>query len=170
MIETSLKESFDDVENGFLAIFKQNLADKKYQRVGACALAAIVTDSIIFVANAGDCEGVILGDSEPIKTNERLNAGEPSEQKRLRQSFPNEPDIYKCIQNTNYCYVKGRLQPTRSMGDFYLKDPEYNFTNLAIFTGPYITHEPKMTRFNVRPEHKTLVLASDGLWDELDEK
>lgn len=108
--------------------------------MGACALAAVITSSNLFVANAGDCEGVILGSAKPVKINERLNAGEPSEQKRLKETFPNEPDIYKCIQNTNYCYVKGRLQPTRSLGDFYLKNSEYNFTNLAIFTGPYITH------------------------------
>lgn len=108
---------------------------------------------------------MLLGDAPPIKVNERLNAGEPSEQERLKAEFPHEPDIYKCIKDTNYCYVKGRLQPTRSLGDFYLKNSEYNFTNLAIFTGPYIDHRPKLKRFPFKGYHKTLVLASDGLWD-----
>ncbi len=77
-----------------------------------------------------------------------------------------EPDIFRCLPNTNYCYVKGRLQPTRSLGDFYLKDKQYNFTNLAIFTGPYITHKPKITIFdNTKILGKTLVIATDGLWD-----
>lgn len=106
-----------------------------------------------------------------LKTNERLNAGEPSEQERLKNEFPAEPDIFKCLPNTNYCYVKGRLQPTRSFGDFYLKNPEHNFTQLRTFTGPYITHKPKITTFPVNKNlGKTLVLATDGLWDELDEK
>ena len=43
MIDESLKQSFDDVENGFLSIFKANIQDKKYQRVGACALATVIT-------------------------------------------------------------------------------------------------------------------------------
>lgn len=137
-----------------------------YQRVGACALAAVITTQHITIANAGDCEGVILGGEKIIKTNERLNAGEPSEQERLRKLFPNEDDIVKCIKNTNYCYVKGRLQPTRSLGDFYLKHSDYNFTNLGIFTGPYITHKPQIKSFKFTPRlGKTLILASDGLWD-----
>jgi pyruvate dehydrogenase phosphatase len=65
--------------------------------------------------------------------------------------------------------VKGRLQPTRSFGDFYLKFKEYNFTRLAVFTGPYIEATPLVTHFTLKDEHKHLILASDGLWDELDE-
>ena len=53
-------------------------------------------------------------------TNLRLNAGEPFEQARLVKKFPGENDIVMC---KNACYVKGRLQPTRSLGDFYLKYP-----------------------------------------------
>lgn len=45
------------------------------------------------------------------------------------------------------CYTKGRLQPTRSLGDYYLKYKEYNFTNLKVFTGPYIVAEPIVTHF-----------------------
>ena len=51
-----------------------------YRRVGACALSAVILKNSIHVANAGDCEGVILGTGNPVKINERLNAGEPSEQ------------------------------------------------------------------------------------------
>jgi pyruvate dehydrogenase phosphatase len=124
----------------------------------------------LYVANVGDCEGVLLGQGSPIKINVRLNAGEPEEQARLKREFPHESDIYKCIKNTQYCYVKGRLQPTRSLGDFYLKYREYNFTKLHTFTGPYITHKPILTHYKLNDEQKYLVLATDGLWDELDEE
>ena len=96
--------------------------------------------------------------------NERLNAGEKAEQERLAKLFPTEADIVMCW---GACYTKGRLQPTRSLGDFYLKYKEYNFTKLDVFTGPYIVAEPIVTHFKLTDEHKNLVLASDGLWDEL---
>jgi pyruvate dehydrogenase phosphatase len=65
--------------------------------------------------------------------------------------------------------VKGRLQPTRSFGDFYLKFKEYNFTRLAVFTGPYIEAAPLLTHFRLEEKHKNLILATDGLWDELND-
>ncbi len=99
-------------------------------------------------------------------TNLRLNAGEKFEQARLYKKFPGEEDIVRCRAA---CYVKGRLQPTRSFGDFYLKFKEYNYTNLAVFTGPYIEAAPLLTHFALNDKHESLILASDGLWDELDE-
>lgn len=66
--------------------------------------------------------------------------------------------------------MKGRLQPTRSLGDFYLKFKEYNFTRLKVFTGPYISAVPLVTHFKLTDEHKNLVLATDGLWDEMKDK
>ena len=101
-----------------MAIFKQNLDKKQYQRVGSCGLTAVILKNSLHIANAGDCEGVILSKREAQMTNLRLNAGEPFEQARLIKEFPGEPDIFVC---KSACYVKGRLQPTRSFGDFYLK-------------------------------------------------
>jgi len=108
---------------------------------------------------------VLLSNNEAAMTNLRLNAGEPFEQARLIKEFPNEPDIFVC---KSACYVKGRLQPTRSFGDYYLKFKEYNFTRLSTFTGPYITSAPLVTHFKLTDEHKNVVLATDGLWDEMD--
>lgn len=65
--------------------------------------------------------------------------------------------------------MKGRLQPTRSLGDFYLKYKEYNFTQLPVFTGPYVDHRPEVTHFKRFKDDKYLILGSDGLWDELDD-
>lgn len=56
-------------------IFKQNLNNKKYKTVGACALTAVVLKNSIHIGNAGDCEGIIIGKFDPVKTNTRLNAG-----------------------------------------------------------------------------------------------
>lgn len=39
-----------------------------------------------------------------------------------------------------------------------------------MFTGPYIDATPLVTHFGLKQEHKSLLLATDGLWDELDQK
>jgi pyruvate dehydrogenase phosphatase len=134
--------------------------------VGSCALTAVVLKDSLHIANAGDCEGVLLSEKEAAMTNLRLNAGEKFEQARLYKKFPGEEDIVRC---RSACYVKGRLQPTRSFGDFYLKHKEYNFTKLAVFTGPYIEAAPLLTHFALTDKHANLILATDGLWDELNE-
>lgn len=38
------------------------------------------------------------------------------------------------------------------------------------FTGPYITHRPDIKVFDINPNDKYLVMATDGLWDELNKK
>ena len=47
------------------------------------------------------------------------------EQLRLYQDHGPESNLYVC-KNPHACYVKGRLQLTRSLGDVYLKYPEFN--------------------------------------------
>jgi serine/threonine protein phosphatase PrpC len=55
------------------------------------------------------------------------NAREPREKARLAAAHPGEDDVVVCKPgNASACYVKGRLQPTRSLGDGYLKDSEFN--------------------------------------------
>ena len=74
-IEKSLQETFDEIENGFKAIFLDHIDNVDYQRVGACALATVITSDTLTVANSGDCEGILLGNDEFLKINSRHNAG-----------------------------------------------------------------------------------------------
>ena len=67
--------------------------------------------------------------------------------------------------------------PTRSFGDFRLKYGSFNShpwsgtrgyrPPLAKYTGPYITHKPDIHIHSIQPNDHLLILASDGLWDEL---
>lgn len=55
----------------------------------------------------------------------------------LMKKFPKDTDII--VEESNGCfYVKGRLQPTRSIGDYYLKY-SHLFKGKGDFNGPYIT-------------------------------
>ena len=53
------------------------------------------------------------------------NARIPLEYLKLLKEHPGETDIVKC-KNPHACYVKGRLQLTRSLGDIYLKYADFN--------------------------------------------
>lgn len=126
--------------------------------VGTCALVALVHDNKLFVANAGDCKGVLLskqadGSLRNVNVSKTFSANKKYEQERLKKAFPKEADIFVCKQNDQKaCYVKGGLMPSRSIGDFRLKYSEFNFHTfekemgfrrpIPHFTGPYITHEP----------------------------
>lgn len=113
---------------------------------------------------------------EPIKLTTTHNAGKYHEQIRLRQKFK-DTDII--VDKGSACYVKGRLQPTKTLGDFYLKHKEFNnppenmqerYAKRAIenFNGPYIDHLPEIKIVDLTEDDEFLVLASDGLWDWLD--
>mmetsp|Transcript_33548 Transcript_33548/g.105993 ORF Transcript_33548/g.105993 Transcript_33548/m.105993 type:complete len:570 (-) Transcript_33548:409-2118(-) len=63
------------------------------------------------------------------------NARVPFEQLKLLREHPFEADIIRC-KRADSCYVKGRLQPTRSIGDLYLKKPEFNGAPYKWIWGP----------------------------------
>lgn len=75
-------------------------------RVGSCALVAVLKGNELIVANSGDSQGIIVGQSVT-KMNKKLNAGSKKEQERLKASFEDE-DIVVC-KRAKVCYVKGRL-------------------------------------------------------------
>ena len=68
---------------------------------------------------AGDCRAV-LGRSNDLdqwwalSLSRDHNTREPEEQEMLKKKHPGEDDIIYCV-NPQACYVKGRLQPTRSV-------------------------------------------------------
>jgi pyruvate dehydrogenase phosphatase len=183
-ISASLRDAFDNVENGFLQIARDayRIGFPGTGHVGACALAAIVYNNKIYAANIGDCKGVVAnaqGKQVTLrKINHKLNANSKKEQARLRSSFK-DSDIFVCRRGDNKsCYVKNALQPTRAFGDFRLKHPEFNNPRdlsmdfgyrrkIENFNGPYITHVPDIKVINLEKGDKYLILSSDGMWDEL---
>lgn len=101
------------------------------------------------------------------KINHKQNANSKKEQARLKAEFPNDPDIVICKRGMEgACYVKGRLMPTRAFGDYHLKY-ESHFRGKGKFNGPYITAKPEIIINELKKEDRYIVMASDGLWDEM---
>lgn len=75
-------------------------------------MVAVVHNNKLYVANAGDCKGVVCsvddkGEVNYKKVSKTFNANSKKEQARLRQSFK-DPDIYVC-KESGACYVKVSL-------------------------------------------------------------
>ena len=177
-IVTSLRESLHKLETAFytqsLPQFAQG--NTKVSFIGTCALISIVTKEKIFIANVGDSKAKIYSLSHNdkytiTKGNVVHNARKRTEQTRLTKEYPNERDIYICV-NRKSCYVKGRLQPTRSLGDFHLKYKAFN-TKEALYNSineaslPYVLAFPDIKVFDITKQDEYLVVASDGLWDNM---
>jgi hypothetical protein len=100
------------------------------------------------------------GDYERIKVSKTFNANKKYEQDRLKSLFPKEKDIVICKSKTA-CYIKGRLMPSRALGDLHLKLDEFNFHNYSFdlgyrppmrkenFSGNYISSVPDVQVFDL---------------------
>lgn len=118
--------------------------------VGACAVVALMVGKRLFVASCGDCRAILAvrepdGSLGVEQVTFDHSANEEREQRRLRVLYPNDRDIVREVGTNNF-YVKGRLQPTRSIGDTYMKFKEVNKAPMprglrihGDFTRPYIT-------------------------------
>ncbi|GBG26994.1 Protein phosphatase 2C 29 [Hondaea fermentalgiana] len=105
------------------------------------------------------------------------NCREPHERELLERAHPNEKDVVVCrVNNPDQCYIKGKLQPTRAFGDFYLKYAEFMRgaeEDAAAgryvpppYTPPYITATPEVQVRTLRKGvDEFLIMATDGLWD-----
>lgn len=182
IVINSIKNAFQKVENEFKTValdLYQNKGQGKMSTVGSCALVTIIYNNTLYVANLGDSKASLFGYDKSaknyyyIKLMYRHNSELPREKQMLYEKFPNDKDIVVCKRpNGTVCYVKGRLQPTRSFGDFHLKYKEFNENSgnnykrqIKNFNGPYISSEPEITVYNLEPNDKYLILATDGLGD-----
>ena len=69
-------------------------------------------------------------------------------------------------QSAKVYYLKGRLQPTRTIGDYYLKKEEY-YLGEDTYKGPYLNCVPEIGEHKITKAHKYMIIASDGIWDAL---
>jgi pyruvate dehydrogenase phosphatase len=174
----ALQRAFVATDNLFMdkcsELFKRG--QRKAATVGTCALVALIRDGIVYVANVGDSRAVIAtrdtvtGKYSATSMSIEHNARDPALQKELSDAHPGEPNIV--VQKRNAYYVKGRLQLTRSIGDFYLKSQEFNTAPLpersrvqGPYTPPYISGVAEVFERPIGDNDEYLLLASDGFWE-----
>ncbi|KAI3849486.1 hypothetical protein MKW92_040654 [Papaver armeniacum] len=119
---------------------------KKNWHPGCCAIAALIVENKLFVANAGDCRTILCraGTAFPLTKDHTASCVE--ERERVIRAGGQVK-----WQVDNWRVGTAALQVTRSIGDDDLK--------------PAVTAEPEITETTLTSEDEYLVMASDGLWD-----
>lgn len=184
VVQSAIVASFERADTAFEEEARRSIQAGSWNaaHVGACVLAACVTDSEIIVGNCGDCRALVaVREYNQDRTSSVLkavqlshdhNAREAREKLRFAATHPDDPNAIVEYEG-NVCYVKGALQATRSIGDFNLKSAEFNNALPPVyrigepFQPPYITATPEMCVIGRKSSHEFLVIATDGLFDEL---
>ena len=193
MVDDVILSSFQEIENAYISSIEQAYQEGtgSVANVGSCVGMVLKKGNRLTVANAGDCRTVlgseinVGGGNKYVAT--RLsrdhNARVPLEVTILKQQHPGEEDqVVRCHKhNPSACYVKGRLQLSRSLGDLYLKHHRFNAKEGQPrsmgrhiphpYTPPYVSAIPDMTHVRLDPEHdRFVIVASDGVWDFLSDE
>lgn len=134
---SALVHAFEDTDYTFLK------ATPGSEESGCTALAALVVDSTLYVANAGDCR-CVLG-----KTNG--NAVDLSKDHIATDSAERARIIARGGFVSVGGRVQGRLMISRALGDRPVKK--------------YIASTPEITTRDIVADDDFIILASDGLWD-----
>ena len=187
VIDAAITSSFQEIEDAYIASIAHAYDNGfgSVAKVGSCVGMVVKKGNRLTVANAGDCRSVmgtlIDHDYYATRLSRDHNARVPLEVANLQRQHPGEDDVVRCHKNNpSACYVKGRLQLTRSLGDLYLKNGRFNAKEgqpRAMgrhipdpYTPPYVSHMPDMTHVRLNPQDKFVIVASDGVWDFLSDE
>jgi pyruvate dehydrogenase phosphatase len=195
-VEDNLKAAFMRLDHDILSDAMPDTLNKSLDLEtislalsGSCATVAYISETDLYVANAGDCKAV-LGQQVESETFVAKNlsrehcAENLDEVERLNNQHPNEQNII--LRNGR---LLGDLAPLRAFGDARYKWPArvmkhvLNVANpnvISIYgenliptnykSPPYLTAEPEVIHHSLKPNDKFLILATDGLWEHLDEQ
>ncbi|XP_069822383.1 pyruvate dehydrogenase [acetyl-transferring]-phosphatase 2, mitochondrial [Dendropsophus ebraccatus] len=154
---------------------------------GATACVSHVDGLNLHVANSGDCRAVlgvqeVNGAWSAVPLTADHNALNKSEVERIRSEHPASEEETLVSDER----LLGILMPFRAFGDVRFKWSEelqqsvlknacnieplniYQYYPANYHTPPYLTAKPEINYHKLRPQDKFLVMASDGLWDMLD--
>ncbi|KAL5571773.1 hypothetical protein UlMin_021370 [Ulmus minor] len=117
---------------------------------GACAASVLLKDGELVVANVGDCRVVMSrrGEAHALTNDHRLSRDD----ERLR--IENSGGFVDC--RNGVWRVQGSLAVSRAIGDQHLKQ--------------WIISEPETKRLPLTSDCDFLIIASDGLWDKVDDQ
>ena len=112
--------------------------------VGTTAVVTLLSSQSIYVANAGDSRAVLLRNGRALALTDDHKAAREDETARVEAAGGQ-------ILFWNGVRVMGLLAVSRAIGDHSLR--------------PYVIADPEVTVMNRHPGDELLVMASDGLWD-----
>ncbi|KAF4135275.1 Protein phosphatase 2C [Phytophthora infestans] len=182
IVKNAFARSDEELKQSLLALPEKTRMSKGYCNAGACAVIALFINSVLYIANVGDCAAVLgkVGQEtqglEATEVSVDHSCNNPLETKLVveRSHDRNAIRMSKDDQATGpgiigVKRVAGSLAMTRAFGDFYLKCAELSSAPFKCdwlqSKVPYITSEPSITTVYMDGSEKYVILASDGLWD-----
>ncbi|XP_035539603.1 probable protein phosphatase 2C 63 [Juglans regia] len=182
--EDVIRKAFDATEQEFFHLVKQSWpAQPQIASVGSCCLFGAISNDVLYVANLGDSRAVLgrrySGQANSPVVAQRLstdhNVGVEEVRKEVRALHPDDSHIV--VYTHGVWRIKGIIQVSRSIGDVYLKKPEFNRHPLFLqyrspipVKGPVMTAEPSIVVRKLNPQDMFLIFASDGLWEHLSDE
>ncbi|KAK9265457.1 hypothetical protein L1049_010791 [Liquidambar formosana] len=180
-----LRKAFGATEEEFLHLVKQSWpARPQIASVGSCCLVGAISNDVLYVANLGDSRAVLgrkvsEGRMNSVVVAERLstdhNVGVEEVRKEVEALHPD--DSHVVVYTRGVWRIKGIIQVSRSIGDVYLKKPEFHrdplfqqFGSPVPLQRPVMTAEPSIMTRKLRPQDLFLIFASDGLWEQLSDQ
>ena len=148
-----IKKNLNDlypIEQCFINSFNKIDEELKFydsEYTGSTATIVLIQDNKIYCANVGDSRAYIIYDNYIKKITVDHKCSVPEEAERIIK------DGGKITKNR----VQGQLVLSRSLGDLYVK--KYGVINL-----------PDISTNTIDYNIKYVIIASDGIWDVVDEK
>ncbi|CAI9786282.1 unnamed protein product [Fraxinus pennsylvanica] len=176
-----IKKAFNATEEDFTRLVKRSLPIRpQIVSVGSCCLVGAISDGELYVANLGDSRAVLGSQgSDGKRLAERLSTDHNVSCENVRREVEAQhPDDSPIVVNCRGVWrIKGIIQVSRSIGDVYLKKPDFNrdplflqFGNPIPLKRPLLTAEPSIVTRKLRPQDLFLIFASDGLWEHLSDE
>ncbi|EEF31663.1 probable protein phosphatase 2C 68 [Ricinus communis] len=176
--EETLRRAFSATEEGFLTLVRRTCSIKPLiAAIGSCCLVGVIWRGTLYIANLGDSRAVIgcLGRSNKIVA-EQLTKDHNASMEEVRQELKSlhPDDSHIVVMKHGVWRIKGIIQVSRSIGDAYLKKPEFSldpsFPRFHLpepIRRPVLTSEPSISSRVLRPNDKFVIFASDGLWEHM---
>ncbi|CAN4112123.1 unnamed protein product [Withania somnifera] len=179
-----IKKAFNATEEDFIRLVKRSLpVMPQIASVGSCCLVGAISEGELYVANLGDSRAVLgrrgFGAEKKSVVAERLSTDHNVSCEEVRKEVESlHPDDQAAVVYVRGVWrIKGIIQVSRSIGDAYLKKPEFNrdpifqqYGNLVPLKRPVLTAEPSIVTRSIRPHDLFLIFASDGLWEQLSDQ
>lgn len=175
----TIERAFLLTEEGFTAQVSELWSTRpQIATVGSCCLVGVISRQTLFVANLGDSRVVLgkkvgnTGGTAAIQLSKEHNAIFEEIRQELKELHPHDPQIV--ILKHGVWRVKGIIQVSRSIGDLYMKNAQYNrepingkFRLPEPMNMPILTANPSIIVHPLHPNDSFLIFASDGLWEHL---
>jgi len=163
----------DAIRAGFAQEDKMLLEKMKGERGGSTSTVAIIVGDELYIGHLGDSRAV-LGVEETAHTHNISSVPEPYVRpiRVSRDHKPDDTDERRRIMEAGGIVAQGRvigrdsaIDTSRALGDFDFKLPRNEARGDFISSQPYVPEPVLISR-----KCKFLVLASDGLWNQMDER